>query len=215
MLSTACWPASPPVVDQRFALTRTVASGLIRYMSTSPSRRPVGLVHAPPRRPAHPPGPCAMVIFGASGDLTRRLLVPALYNLARTGLIPEHFAIIGVDIAERSAEDWRGSLRDDAAELRRQPEQREPHRRDRRCGVAAPDRRHVLRAGRLQRPRPVREAAAAPAGRRARRGRPAATACSILRWPTASSAPSSSSSAMPACWTRSCAMASRSAGDAW
>jgi glucose-6-phosphate 1-dehydrogenase len=51
-----------------------------------------------------------MVIFGASGDLTRRLLVPALYNLARTGLIPEHFAIIGVDITERSAADWSGSL---------------------------------------------------------------------------------------------------------
>jgi glucose-6-phosphate 1-dehydrogenase len=52
-----------------------------------------------------------MVIFGASGDLTHRLLVPALYNLARTGLLPEHFAIIGVDIAERTAEDWRDSLR--------------------------------------------------------------------------------------------------------
>ena len=51
-----------------------------------------------------------MVIFGASGDLTHRLLVPALYNLARTGLIPEHFAIVGVDIAARSADDWRNSL---------------------------------------------------------------------------------------------------------
>src|SRR4051794_24552589 len=36
---------------------------------------------APPRRKAQPPGPCAMVIFGAGGDLTKRLLVPALYNL--------------------------------------------------------------------------------------------------------------------------------------
>jgi len=45
--------------------------------------------------PAAPP--CAMVIFGASGDLTKRLLVPALYNLSRTGLLPEHFAILGVD----------------------------------------------------------------------------------------------------------------------
>ena len=70
----------------------------------------VQVINAPPRRQAPPPGPCAMVIFGASGDLTRRLLVPALYNLARTGLIPEHFAIIGVDITERSAEDWRNSL---------------------------------------------------------------------------------------------------------
>ena len=53
-----------------------------------------------------------MVIFGASGDLTRRLLVPALYNLASTGLLPEHFAMVGVDITERSADDWRDSLRE-------------------------------------------------------------------------------------------------------
>jgi glucose-6-phosphate 1-dehydrogenase len=51
-----------------------------------------------------------MVIFGAGGDLTRRLLVPALYNLAHTGLLPEHFAIVGVDIAQRSLDDWRDSL---------------------------------------------------------------------------------------------------------
>ena len=52
-----------------------------------------------------------MVIFGASGDLTKRLLVPALYNLARTGLLPQHFAIVGVDIAPRPVDDWRASLR--------------------------------------------------------------------------------------------------------
>ncbi len=66
----------------------------------------------PPRREAHPPGPCAMVIFGAGGDLTKRLLIPALFNLARTKLIPDNFAIVGVDIAERTVEDWRASLLD-------------------------------------------------------------------------------------------------------
>src|SRR6185437_10882045 len=66
----------------------------------------------PPRREAPPPGPCAMVIFGAGGDLTKRLLIPALFNLARTGLIPDSFAIVGVDIAERTVEDWRASLLD-------------------------------------------------------------------------------------------------------
>ena len=35
-----------------------------------------------------PPPPCAIVIFGANGDLTKRLIVPALYNLARTHLLP-------------------------------------------------------------------------------------------------------------------------------
>ncbi len=46
---------------------------------------------------ATPPGPCILVIFGANGDLTRRLVVPALYNLASTHLLPENFAIVGVD----------------------------------------------------------------------------------------------------------------------
>ncbi len=51
-----------------------------------------------------------MVIFGAGGDLTKRLLVPALYNLATTGLLPEHFALIGVDLADLDADRWRDSL---------------------------------------------------------------------------------------------------------
>jgi len=68
------------------------------------------LLNAPPRRAAKPPGPCAMVIFGAAGDLTKRLLVPALYNLATTGLLPEHFELIGVDLADIDADKWRDSL---------------------------------------------------------------------------------------------------------
>jgi glucose-6-phosphate 1-dehydrogenase len=51
-----------------------------------------------------------MVIFGAGGDLTKRLLVPALYNLANTGLLPEHFELIGVDLADLDADRWRDSL---------------------------------------------------------------------------------------------------------
>ncbi|UCF19130.1 MAG: glucose-6-phosphate dehydrogenase [Gemmatimonadota bacterium] len=43
-----------------------------------------------------PAGPCAMVIFGANGDLTRRKLVPALYNLRESGLLSQNFAVIGV-----------------------------------------------------------------------------------------------------------------------
>src|ERR1700759_2668670 len=65
---------------------------------------------APPRRTAHPPGPCAMVIFGAAGDLTKRLLVPALYNLATTKLLPEYFELIGVDLADLDANSWGDSL---------------------------------------------------------------------------------------------------------
>ena len=45
--------------------------------------------------------PCALVIFGAAGDMTKRLLLPALYNLRRSKLLPEDFAIIGVARTDR------------------------------------------------------------------------------------------------------------------
>src|ERR1700733_7139027 len=41
--------------------------------------------------------PCTMVIFGAAGDLTRRLLIPALYNLARDKRLPKEFRLGGLD----------------------------------------------------------------------------------------------------------------------
>ena len=62
------------------------------------------------RHEATPPGPCAMVVFGASGDLTARLLVPALYNLSRSRLLPEKFALIGVARSEATTESWRDDL---------------------------------------------------------------------------------------------------------
>jgi glucose-6-phosphate 1-dehydrogenase len=58
----------------------------------------------------HRAPPCAMVIFGASGDLTKRLLMPALYNLARARRLPEGFAVIGVDRSAWSESDFRSSL---------------------------------------------------------------------------------------------------------
>ncbi len=54
--------------------------------------------------------PCAFVIFGAGGDLTRRLLVPALYNLAAARLLPEHFAVVGVARHPLSDEAFRASM---------------------------------------------------------------------------------------------------------
>ncbi len=51
-----------------------------------------------------------MVIFGASGDLTKRLLMPALYNLARARRLAEQFAVIGVDRSEWSEDDFRAHL---------------------------------------------------------------------------------------------------------
>jgi glucose-6-phosphate 1-dehydrogenase len=59
-----------------------------------------------------PPPPLAMVIFGANGDLTRRLVLPALYNLSKSGLLPERIAIIGLDHNEKTVEQWRIALHD-------------------------------------------------------------------------------------------------------
>ena len=70
------------------------------------------VLHAPPPRQAKPAEPCAMVIFGAFGDLTKRLVMPALYNLMHTGILPDGFSVIGADLADGSAESWRDHLFD-------------------------------------------------------------------------------------------------------
>src|SRR4051812_12260050 len=54
----------------------------------------------------HRAPPATMVIFGAAGDLTKRLVVPALYNLIRAGRLADEFAIIGVDHGDRTTETW-------------------------------------------------------------------------------------------------------------
>ncbi len=58
------------------------------------------------------PEPCIMVIFGATGDLTMRKLVPALYNLAIQGLLPTGFSLIGVARRPMTDEEFRAQLLD-------------------------------------------------------------------------------------------------------
>ena len=54
--------------------------------------------------------PCTLVIFGAAGDLTKRLLMPALYNLSGAGLLAEGFKILGIDHNDNSDEGLRQDL---------------------------------------------------------------------------------------------------------
>jgi glucose-6-phosphate 1-dehydrogenase len=61
--------------------------------------------------------PCAMVIFGAAGDLTKRLVVPALYNLVTAKRLAEGFQLVGVDLAGKSTEEWRQGLSDMMSEF--------------------------------------------------------------------------------------------------
>jgi glucose-6-phosphate 1-dehydrogenase len=55
---------------------------------------------------------CTLVIFGASGDLTKRLLMPALYNLSNSELLSDGFKVIGVDRADGDDAGWRKALTD-------------------------------------------------------------------------------------------------------
>jgi glucose-6-phosphate 1-dehydrogenase len=56
------------------------------------------------------PDPCSFVIFGVTGDLTHRLVLPSLYNLAATNLLPDKFCVVGVARKGMSNADLRNSL---------------------------------------------------------------------------------------------------------
>jgi glucose-6-phosphate 1-dehydrogenase len=60
---------------------------------------------------ARRPEPCTMVIFGASGDLTKRKLFPALYSLAYRQLLPEKFSVLGVARTEGTDQEFRERMK--------------------------------------------------------------------------------------------------------
>src|SRR4051812_22445388 len=80
-------------ISRRFAIEVSSLSALNRGMPTS--------------APA-----CALVIFGASGDLARRKLIPAIYEMAREKLLPDGFALVGYSRTEMSDEQYRAQCRE-------------------------------------------------------------------------------------------------------
>src|SRR5437588_5240257 len=76
---------------------------------TEESPRENPLVAGLERLPVHP---TSLVIFGATGDLAKRKLLPALYNLAHEGSLPERFNLIGFSRSEKSHDDYRGEMRE-------------------------------------------------------------------------------------------------------
>ena len=80
---------------------KTLSSAAIKPSSPSENLAPAG---------AHPAPPATLVIFGAHGDLTKRLLMPALYNLSGGGLLDDKFKVIGVDRLDSTADKWRDEL---------------------------------------------------------------------------------------------------------
>jgi glucose-6-phosphate 1-dehydrogenase len=72
-----------------------------------------------------PVPPTTLVIFGATGDLCRRKLLPALYNLAHEGALPERFNMVGVSRRDQSDDDFRRQARESIQQFsRRAPDDR-------------------------------------------------------------------------------------------
>src|SRR5216683_7505175 len=69
----------------------------------------------------HQASPCVMVIFGASGDLTKRKLIPALCNLAKGRLLSPQFAVIGFSYNSMTTEAFRAQLSKDIKEFAPEP----------------------------------------------------------------------------------------------
>jgi glucose-6-phosphate 1-dehydrogenase len=67
------------------------------------------------------PPPCVLVIFGASGDLTQRKLMPALYSLAYRRLLPERFAIVGAARSQETDDEFRERMKDAVQRFARDP----------------------------------------------------------------------------------------------
>src|SRR6266576_7314428 len=66
------------------------------------------------------PQPCSIVIFGATGDLTHRKLVPALYNLAADGELPPAVAVVGFARREKSDDEFRREMEEATRKFSRQ-----------------------------------------------------------------------------------------------
>ena len=76
------------------------------------------LVEGLERLPVHP---TTLVIFGGTGDLAHRKLLPAIYNLAHEGALPERFNLIAVSRSEMTNDEYRGMARESIAKYSRRP----------------------------------------------------------------------------------------------
>jgi glucose-6-phosphate 1-dehydrogenase len=89
-------------------------AGLTQGHRAVDSREEVTVIDEPMGRPGDP---CVMVIFGASGDLTKRKLIPALYNLAQDHLLSQQFAVVGSARSPMTNESFREKLAQDMREF--------------------------------------------------------------------------------------------------
>ena len=96
--------------------------------------------NAPPARPCveacreDKPGPCGMVIFGASGDLTRKKILPALFSLFRRELLPDRFFLLGCGRTEMSDDAFRNEIQSALGARWQETDERAHDLFIRRCG---------------------------------------------------------------------------------
>ncbi len=83
--------------------------------------RPNPLQDLQDRRVPRIPGPCALVLFGVTGDLSRKKLMPALYDLANRGLLPPGFGLVGFARRDWADEDFAQVVHDSVREHSRTP----------------------------------------------------------------------------------------------
>jgi glucose-6-phosphate 1-dehydrogenase len=91
--------------------------------ATAPVRteQPAGNALSMGLRQGRVPLPCTVVIFGATGDLTKRKLVPALYALAADGLLPPGFSIVGAGRGEQTDDEFRAAMHEAITKYGRVP----------------------------------------------------------------------------------------------
>src|SRR3712207_9285056 len=81
------------------------------------------------RRLPRVPEPCALVVFGITGDLARKKLLPAVYDLANRRLLPTNFALLGFARRDWGDEDFAALARDSARKAARTPRREPPWQR--------------------------------------------------------------------------------------
>src|SRR5882762_6718381 len=104
-------PEDPPATPAASAATATGAA----MTSSNPLRDPAD------RRLPRVPEPCALVVFGVTGDLARKKLLPAVYDLANRGLLPTDFVLLGFARRDWDHGDFEALAKSAAKEHARTP----------------------------------------------------------------------------------------------
>src|ERR1700710_1643547 len=84
-------------------------------------RSVIGVAATRVKKASNQPGPTVFVLFGATGDLAKRMVLPAFYQLAVEGLLPRNWILVGNGRGDVSHEDFRGHVHDVLTEFGPKP----------------------------------------------------------------------------------------------